>query len=90
MQWYQGLTEPRSFVEMNLTDQEEWIVDNKLEVLPEFYYLSDMLSAGKAASWVWSHAAGVHGAGLAPTPSSHQPPSASVDPRVGVFNKCEE
>ena len=50
MQWYQGLTEPRSFVEMNLTDQEEWIVDDKLEVLPEFYYLSDMLSAGKAAS----------------------------------------
>ena len=65
MQWYQGLTEPRSFVEMNLTDQEEWIVDDKLEVLPEFYYLSDMLSAGKAASWVWSHAAGVHGAGFA-------------------------
>ena len=88
MQWYQGLTEPRSFDEMNLTDQEEWIGDDKF--LPEFYYLSDMLSAGKAASWVWPHAACVHGAGLAPTPSSHQPPSASVVPRMGVFNKCEE
>ena len=52
MQWYQGLMEPRPFVEMNLTDQEEWIGYDKLEVLPEFYYLSDMLSAGKAASWV--------------------------------------
>ena len=56
MQWYQGLMEPRPFVEMNLTDQEEWIGYDKLEVLPEFCYLSDMLSAGKAASWVWSHA----------------------------------
>ena len=65
MQWYQGLTEPRSFVEMNLTNQEEWIGYDKLEVLPEFYYLSDMLSAGKAASWVWSHAVCVHGTGLA-------------------------
>ena len=65
MQWYQGLAEHRPFVEMNLTDQEEWIVDDKLEVLPEFYYPSDMLSAGKAASWVWSHAADVHGAGFA-------------------------
>ena len=27
---------------------------------------------------------------LPPTPSSHQPPSASVDPKMGVFNKCEE
>ena len=62
MQWYQGLTEPRPYVEMNLTDQEEWIGYDKLEVLPEFYYLSDMLSAGKAASWVWSHAACEHGA----------------------------
>ena len=25
-----------------------------------------------------------------PTPSSHKPPSASVDPRMGAFNKCEE
>ena len=65
MQWYQGLTEPRSFVEMNLTNQEEWIGYDKLEVLPEFYNLSDMLSAGKAASWVWSHAVCVHGTGLA-------------------------
>ena len=27
---------------------------------------------------------------LPPTPSSHQPPSASVDSRMGVFNKFEE
>ena len=65
MQWYQGLTEPKPYVEINLTDQEEWIGYDKLEVLPEFYYLSDMLSAGKAASWGWSHAACVHGAGFA-------------------------
>ena len=91
MQWYQGLTEPRSFVEMNLTDQEEWIADDKLEVLSEFYYLSDMLSAGKAASLVCGPMLQVYmGQVLPPTPSSHQPPSASVDPRMGVINKCEE
>ena len=90
MQWYQGLTEPRPFVEMNLTDQEEWIVDDKLEVLPEFYYLSDMLSAGKAATGCGPMLQVYMGQVSPSTPSSHQPPSASVDPRLGVFNKCEE
>ena len=33
----------------------------KLEVVPEFCYLGDMLSAGGGASWLQSHAANVHG-----------------------------
>ena len=73
---------------MNLTDQEEWIGDDKLEVLPEFYYLSDMFSAVQAGCGPMLHV--YMGQVWTPTPSSHQPPSASVDPRMGVFNKCEE
>ena len=85
MQWYQGLTEPRSFVEMNLTNQEEWIGYDKLEVLPEFYYLSDMLSAAKLQAGCGPMLYVYMGQVWPPTPSSHQQPSASVDSRMGVF-----
>ena len=86
MQWYQGLTEPRPYVEMNLTDQEEWIGYDKLEVLPEFY--CSLLGKLQAGCGPMLHV--YMGQVSPPTPSSHQPPSASVDPRMGVFNKCEE
>ena len=39
--------------------------NEKLEVVPEFCYFGDLLSAGVAASWLRLHAANVHGASSA-------------------------
>ena len=90
MQWYQGLTEPRSFVEMNLTDQEEWIGYDQLEVLSDSITSVTCSLLGKLQAGCGPMLHVYMGQVSPPTPSSHQPPSASVDPRMGVFNKCEE
>ena len=45
--------------------REELYGDSKLEDLLEFCYLGEMLLLVAAVGWLWSHVAGVHGAGLA-------------------------
>ena len=54
----------RAIDERDVSEVE--VGNEKLEVVPEFCYLGDMLSAGGgcevAASWLRSHAANVHGA----------------------------
>ena len=55
----------RAIDEREVSDSEVEVGNEKLEVVPEFCYLGDMLSAGGGASWLRSHAANVHGASSA-------------------------
>ena len=71
------------------TVKEVKVDDEKLESVPEFYYLWNMLSAG-VASWLRSQTASVLRASSGNCFPSLQPQPAASNPRLSVFNMHEE
>ena len=71
--------------------REELYGDSKIEDLQEFLYLDEILLLGAAVGWLYSHMLLVYMGQVWPTTASfYQPLFASVEPRLGVLNKCEE
>ena len=73
------------------TAKEVKVDDKKLEAVPEFCYVGDMLSAGGGCELAAVTRCKFAWGQVPPTaPPSHQSPSAPCDQRSGLFNLSKE